>query len=67
MATRILLWFFIIAGLLGVIKDLRGQSPLAEEFGNEAAVIGDLVFIAIGALGLWVMRNDKYHQNKAKQ
>jgi len=60
MATRILLWFLVTAGLEETVRDYNGGHSLGE------IMIGPFVFIAIGVTGLWNMRKDKDHQDKTE-
>jgi hypothetical protein len=63
MVKRILLWgFFIIIAICagcGAIAELRTPSPVAEMVGTEAAIRGQLAFVAIGVIGLWAMWKGK--------
>lgn len=53
MATRILLGLLVFVGVMGAIKDFNRGHQLGE------IMMTDFVFIAVGALGLWIMGKDK--------
>jgi hypothetical protein len=60
MATRILLGFLLFVGFTGAIRHYNAGQSLGEILST------DFVFVAIGVVGLWVMRKDKDHQDKTK-